>query len=85
MRIKARIGQTGLGIYTSVASGFTKDKAIEHTKDLVMTALTVTGEVVTELTKTGKLRAEINLSYFSLVTDWAANGDPIGVSPDIAQ
>ena len=38
MRIKARIGQTGLGIYTSGASGFTKVKAIEHTKDLVMTA-----------------------------------------------
>jgi polar amino acid transport system substrate-binding protein len=49
-----------------------------------MTASTLTREVLTELTKTGKLRAEINLSNFLLVTEWAANGDPIGVSPDIA-
>ena len=85
MRIKARIGQTGLGIYTSGASGFTKDKAIEHTKDLVMTASTLTLEVLTELTKTRKLRVGINLSNFLLVKERATNGDPIGVSPDIAQ
>ena len=85
MRIKARIGQTRLGIYTSGASGFTKDKAVEHTKDLVMTASTLTLEVLTELTKTRKLRVGINLSNFLLVTERATNGDPIGVSPDIAQ
>ena len=37
-----------------------------------------------ELGPTGKLRAGINLSNFLLVTDKAKNGDPIGVSPDMA-
>lgn len=40
--------------------------------------------VVAQLAPTGTLRAAINLSNFLLVTDKAANGDPIGVSPDIA-
>lgn len=40
--------------------------------------------VVAQLTSNGTLRAAINLSNFLLVTDKAANGDPIGVSPDIA-
>lgn len=40
--------------------------------------------VITELTGSGVLRAGINLSNFLLVSDRAANGDPIGVSPDVA-
>jgi len=40
--------------------------------------------VKAELAPTGVLRAGINLSNFLLVTDRAENGDPIGVSPDIA-
>ncbi|MGF1650644.1 MAG: transporter substrate-binding domain-containing protein [Hyphomicrobiaceae bacterium] len=38
-----------------------------------------------ELTPTGVLRAGINLSNFLLVTGKADNGDPIGVSPDMAR
>ena len=37
-----------------------------------------------QLAPTGTLRAAINLSNFLLVTDKASNGDPIGVSPDMA-
>jgi polar amino acid transport system substrate-binding protein len=37
-----------------------------------------------ELAPTGVLRAGINLSNFLLVTGRAANGDPEGVSPDMA-
>jgi len=40
--------------------------------------------VVAELAPTGTLRAAINLSNFLLVTGKAANGDPVGVSPDMA-
>lgn len=40
--------------------------------------------VFAELAHTGTLRAGINLSNFLLVTGKAANGDPIGVSPDMA-
>jgi polar amino acid transport system substrate-binding protein len=40
--------------------------------------------VVKELAPTGKLRAGINLSNFLLVTGKAANGDPEGVSPEVA-
>lgn len=40
--------------------------------------------VVNQLAPSGVLRAGINMSNFLLVTDKAANGDPIGVSPDIA-
>ena len=40
--------------------------------------------VIEELAPTGVLRAGINMSNFLLVTDKAANGDPIGVSPDMA-
>ena len=79
------MGQIWLGIYTSVASGSTKVQAIEHDRDLLMNTSVVNSAVLTELTKTGKLRAGVNLSNFLLVTDRAANGDPIGVSPDIAQ
>ncbi len=40
--------------------------------------------VIAELAPTGMLRAGINLSNFLLVTGKASNGDPIGVSPDMA-
>ena len=40
--------------------------------------------VISELAPTGTLRAGINMSNFLLVTGKAANGDPTGVSPDIA-
>lgn len=40
--------------------------------------------VIAELAPTGTLRAGINLSNFLLVTDKAKNGDPVGVSPDMA-
>lgn len=40
--------------------------------------------IKSQLAPTGVLRAAINLSNFLLVTDKAANGDPIGVSPDMA-
>jgi len=40
--------------------------------------------VVSELAPTGVLRAGINLSNFLLVSSRAANGDPIGVAPDLA-
>lgn len=38
-----------------------------------------------ELAPTGVLRAGINLSNFLLVTGRSANGDPEGVSPDVAR
>ncbi|MEZ5844618.1 MAG: transporter substrate-binding domain-containing protein [Hyphomicrobiaceae bacterium] len=41
-------------------------------------------EIVAELAPKGVLRAGINLSNFLLVTGKAANGDPEGVSPDMA-
>jgi polar amino acid transport system substrate-binding protein len=41
-------------------------------------------DVVAELAPTGVLRAGINMSNFLLVTGKAANGDPVGVSPDMA-
>lgn len=37
-----------------------------------------------QLAPTGTLRAGINLSNFLLVTGKAANGDPVGVAPDMA-
>ena len=40
--------------------------------------------IVSELAPTGVLRAGINLSNFLLVSSRAANGDPIGVAPDLA-
>lgn len=40
--------------------------------------------VLAELAPNGTLRAGINLSNFLLVTGKATNGDPIGVSPDMA-
>lgn len=40
--------------------------------------------VLAELAPTGTLRAGINLSNFLLVTGTAENGDPVGVSPDVA-
>jgi polar amino acid transport system substrate-binding protein len=41
--------------------------------------------LVSELAPTGVLRAAINLSNFLLVTGRSANGDPEGVSPDMAR
>jgi polar amino acid transport system substrate-binding protein len=41
-------------------------------------------QVVKELAPQGKLRAGINMSNFLLVTGKAPNGDPAGVSPDMA-
>jgi polar amino acid transport system substrate-binding protein len=37
-----------------------------------------------QLAPTGKLRAAINLGNFLLVTGKSPNGDPEGVSPDMA-
>ncbi len=44
----------------------------------------VSQDIVDDLAPTGVLRAGINLSNVLLVTDTAANGDPVGVSPDMA-
>ena len=41
--------------------------------------------IIDELAPSGTLRAAINMGNFLLVTDKAENGDPIGVSPDMAQ
>ncbi|MEZ5856630.1 MAG: ABC transporter substrate-binding protein [Hyphomicrobiaceae bacterium] len=41
-------------------------------------------EVVAELAPSGTLRAAINMSNFLLVTGRTADGDPTGVSPDMA-
>ncbi len=41
--------------------------------------------IIAELAPTGVLRAGINLSNFLLVTGKSANGDPEGVSPDMAR
>ena len=49
-----------------------------------MSPVTPSKDVIAELTPTGVLRAGINMSNFLLVTGKAANGDPTGVSPDIA-
>src|SRR5690349_21626387 len=46
--------------------------------------VTPTPAVIAELAPTGVLRAGINLSNFLLVTGRAANGDPQGISPDMA-
>lgn len=45
----------------------------------------VTPAVKAELAPTGVLRAGVNLSNFLLVTGKSANGDPEGVSPDMAR
>jgi polar amino acid transport system substrate-binding protein len=42
-------------------------------------------KVIDELAPTGVLRAGINMSNFLLVTGKADNGDPTGVSPDMAR
>ncbi len=42
-------------------------------------------EIKAELAPTGVLRAGINMSNFLLVTGKSANGDPDGVSPDMAR
>ncbi len=49
-----------------------------------MTNAQIDDAVRAELAPTGTLRAGINLGNFLLVTDKAANGDPVGVSPDMA-
>jgi polar amino acid transport system substrate-binding protein len=41
-------------------------------------------DIAAELAPTGTLRAGINMSNFLLVTGRSANGDPEGVSPDMA-
>ncbi len=41
-------------------------------------------QVVSELARTGVLRAAINMSNFLLVTGKTASGDPQGVAPDMA-
>lgn len=41
--------------------------------------------IIDELAPQGVLRAAINMGNFLLVTDKAENGDPVGVSPDMAQ
>ena len=41
--------------------------------------------IINELAPNGVLRAGINLSNFLLVSRRADNGDPIGVSPDMAK
>lgn len=46
--------------------------------------MTPSPDVISELAPTGRLRAGINLGNFLLVTGTAANGDPQGVSPDMA-
>ena len=50
-----------------------------------MSQVTAAKEVIAELAPTGMLRAGINMSNFLLVTGKAANGDPDGVSPDVAK
>jgi polar amino acid transport system substrate-binding protein len=45
----------------------------------------VSQDVLAQLAPTGALRAGINMSNFLLVTGKRANGDPDGVSPDIAE
>src|SRR4249920_2162055 len=47
-------------------------------------AVTPNPAVVAELAPKGVLRAGINLSNFLLVTGRAANGDPVGIAPDMA-
>jgi len=47
-------------------------------------AFEVDPAVRAELSPTGTLRAGINTGNFLLVTDTAENGDPVGVSPDVA-
>lgn len=44
----------------------------------------MTPEIIAELAPKGVLRAGINMSNFLLVTGKAENGDPQGVSPDMA-
>ena len=46
--------------------------------------MSVSPEIVAELAPTGTLRAGVNLSNFLLVTGKSMNGDPEGVSPDMA-
>jgi polar amino acid transport system substrate-binding protein len=53
-------------------------------KDIFVNRSSIDPAVVVELAATGTLRAGINMSNFLLVTGKALNGDPIGVSPDIA-
>jgi polar amino acid transport system substrate-binding protein len=50
-----------------------------------MSAPSPSKDVLAQLTPTGVLRAGINLSNFLLVTGKRPNGDPDGVSPDMAE
>lgn len=47
--------------------------------------LAVTSAVVSELAPTGVLRAGVNMANFLLITGKRANGEPGGVSPDMAR
>jgi polar amino acid transport system substrate-binding protein len=49
-----------------------------------MSQVTASNEVIAELASTGVLRVGINMSNFLLVTGKTADGDPTGVSPDMA-
>ena len=42
-------------------------------------------EIIAQLAPTGVLRAGINMGNFLLVTGRSGNGDPAGVSPDMAR
>jgi polar amino acid transport system substrate-binding protein len=46
--------------------------------------MTPSADVIRELAPNGTLRAGINMSNFLLVTGRTADGDPVGVSPDMA-
>lgn len=49
-----------------------------------MTDSDLDAAVLAELAPSGKLRAGLNMGNFLLVTGTAPNGDPAGVSPDVA-
>lgn len=49
-----------------------------------MNVILPTPDIIAELAPTGTLRAGINLGNFLLVTGTSDNGDPEGVSPDVA-
>jgi polar amino acid transport system substrate-binding protein len=82
--------ENAMGMRTLVASAFLAavwpvaalgQAATETTKEQAQ----VSQQVKDELAPAGVLRAGINLSNFLLVTGKADNGDPVGVSPDMAR
>jgi polar amino acid transport system substrate-binding protein len=60
------------------------DCPITARRPLFMTTSKPGPAVLADLAPTGTLRAGINMSNFLLVTGKAENGDPTGVSPDVA-